>query len=120
MWEIPGPETVQSGGVVSGWACAADLMEVPFNGKDWLHVAYGTSRLDTADQCGHDRTGFGMTRNWGNRGDGEHDACLRFDDGEAECRTVNVVTVGEPFARGLAGRAHVPDFPAAGSTTVLE
>ena len=60
--------------------------------------------------CGHALTGFGMTWNWGNLGDGLHDACLRADGGAPECRTVEVV----------AGRAHVPDFPDTGGTTTVE
>lgn len=121
FWEIPAPDSVQSGiTVVSGWACAAEEIAVRFNDADWLTVAYGTSRLDTAEQCGHAFTGFGMLWNWGNLGDGMHTICMRFDGGEPECRTVTVVTVGEAFAENLMGACTVPDFPDTGSRTFVE
>ena len=46
--ENPGPDSFQSGiGVLSGWVCAADTVEIELNGAVQT-AAYGTERVDTA------------------------------------------------------------------------
>ena len=50
--ENPGALSFQSGiGVLSGWVCAADAVEIELNGVP-QEAAYGTERLDTAGVCG--------------------------------------------------------------------
>ena len=45
--ENPGPHSFQSGiGVISGWVCAAEEVEIVLNGEP-QEAAYGTERLDT-------------------------------------------------------------------------
>ena len=73
----PAPDSPQSGlGVLSGWVCAADTVEielVPASGAPvTLLPATGTARADTAGVCGADTTdtGFGLLFNWNLLGDG--------------------------------------------------
>ena len=50
--ENPGANSFQSGiGVISGWTCDADEVEIVLNGEP-QEAAYGTARLDTEAVCG--------------------------------------------------------------------
>ena len=56
--ENPGPHSYQSGiGVISGWVCAADLVEIELNGAR-QPAAYGTERADTESGGGTRTTGL--------------------------------------------------------------
>ena len=58
--ENPGRDSFQSGiGVLSGWVCAAGVVEIELNGVP-QEAAYGTERLDTAGVCGNTDNGFGL------------------------------------------------------------
>ena len=71
--ENPGALSFQSGiGVLSGWVCAADVVEIELNGVP-QEAAYGTERLDTAGVCGDTDNGFGLLFNWNLLRDGEHE-----------------------------------------------
>ena len=62
--ENPGPASFQSGlGVISGWVCAADTVEIELNGVPH-EAAYGTERADTQGACGDSDNGFGLLFNW--------------------------------------------------------
>ena len=79
--ENPGAESLQSGiGVLSGWVCEADTVEIEINGEP-QPTAYGTERSDTADICGHPDTGFGLLFNWNHLGDGDHEVIALVDGG---------------------------------------
>lgn len=59
--ENPAPGAVKSGvGLVSGWICATDRVEVSFDGGPRLFVPYGSERVDTAGVCGDTANGFGL------------------------------------------------------------
>ena len=46
--EVPPEGSAQSGiGLVSGWVCEAQQVQVEFDGAAMLEAAYGTSREDT-------------------------------------------------------------------------
>ena len=97
--ENPGPNSFQSGvGVLSGWVCEADRVEMEITTKDGAvarHVAgYGTERLDTQDACGDTNNGFGLLFNWNLLGDGEHAVVAYVDDVELGRATVRVTTLG--------------------------
>ena len=90
----PGPDSFQSGvGVLSGWVCAADTVEIELNGAVQA-AAYGTERLDTADICGDTDNGFGLLFNWNLLGDGEHEVVAFVDGIELARATVTVTTLG--------------------------
>ena len=126
----PAPHSHQSGiGVVSGWVCAAETVEIEFEtpGADpqtWI-PATGTSRLDTAVACGPDTTdtGYGLLFNWNHLGDGEHTVRVIMDDVVVAERQITVTTLGahpdQEFRRDLAASTTIPDFPSEGETTTL-
>ena len=118
--ENPGPDSFQSGiGVLSGWVCEADAVEIELGTLGRQPAAYGTERLDTESVCGDTDNGFGLLFNWNLLGDGEH-AVVAYVDGEELGRaTVRVTTLGEEFVQGVAGECVVEDFPAVGQTATL-
>ena len=119
--ENPGPNSFQSGvGVLSGWVCAAEAVELEIGHTGRQVAAYGTERLDTQDACGDTDNGFGLLFNWNLLGDGEHEVVAYVDDVELGRATVRVTTLGEEFLRGVAGECTVEDFPMAGETVTLE
>ena len=112
--ENPGANSYQSGiGVISGWVCAADLVEIEINGAR-QPAAYGTERADTESVCGDTANGFGLLFNWNLLGDGEHTVRVLADGEEVGQATFTVTTLGEEFVRGAEGRVRVEDFPSAG------
>ena len=122
--ENPGPDSFQSGvGVISGWVCAAALVEVALNGV-LQEAAYGTERLDTQAVCGDVDNGFGLLVNWNRLGEGEHTVVAYVDGVELGRATVRVTTVGagaeEEFLRGVEGACVVEDFPRLGQSVLLE
>ena len=126
--ENPGPNSFQSGvGVISGWVCEAEVVEIAIGDRPRQVAAYGTERLDTDTRrkdgtviCGDTDNGFGLLFNWNRLGDGEH-AVVAYVDGEVLGRaTVRVTTLGEEFLRGAEGECVVEDFPMPGETVTLE
>ena len=80
--ENPGPNSFQSGvGVISGWVCAADTVELTIGTAGRQVAAYGTERLDTEAACGDTDNGFGLLFNWNLLRDGEHEV-IAYVDGE--------------------------------------
>ena len=118
--ESPSPNAfIDSGvGLIRGWACQAERIEVSINNEEpRREVAYGTRRADTTAVCGHPNTGFGLTFPWYALGDGVHN--LRaFADG-VEFANVNFVVAtlrGREFLTGLGGEYSLRDFPSAGGS----
>jgi hypothetical protein len=69
--ENPGAGSFQSGiGVVSGWACNANRIEVVFDNTIRVQAGYGTPRGDTRAVCGDDHNGFSLLLNWSLLGNG--------------------------------------------------
>ncbi len=126
LLENPAPGSLQSGiGVISGWVCAADVVEIVVEPggtgapTTWQAGAQ-TLRPDTAAVCGETATGFGLLFNWNTLGDGRHTVRALADGEEFAWSTVTVTTLGHEFARGLRGTAAVVDFPTAGQTVTVE
>ena len=123
--ENPGPDSFQSGiGVISGWVCEADEVEIALGVLGRQGAAYGTERLDTLAACGDTNNGFGLLFNWNLLGEGEHTVVAYVDGMELGRATVRVTTVGtgeeEEFLRGAEGECVVEDFPMLGETTTLD
>jgi len=124
----PAPGWLYSGiGVISGWKCEAegDLTIVFNNDGQHIPLLYGAERTDVRanGQClenAHDNVGFVTIWNWGNLGDGEHEA-VAYDNGvEFGRSTFTVGSTGEEFLKGVRRRTVVRNFPAPGETTILE
>ena len=123
--ENPGPNSFQSGlGVISGWVCDAETVEIELGNLDRQVAAYGTERLDTVDSCGDTNNGFGLLFNWNRLGDGEHTVVAYIDNSELGRATVRVTTVGEgaeeEFLRGVEGECVMDDFPSPGERVTVE
>ena len=120
MLENPAPMSFQSGiGVISGWVCEAETVEIVMNaGPTWM-AAYGTSRADTAGVCGDTDNGFGLLFNWNLLGDGEHTVIIRVDGVELDRTRVTVTTLGEEFVRDVHGVCIREHFPAPGESVRL-
>ena len=118
--ENPGHNSFQSGiGVLSGWVCDADRVELVLGDLPVQIAAYGTERLDTAGVCGDTDNGFGLLFNWNLLGEGEHDVVAFVDGVELGRATVQVTTLGHEFLRGAEGECVVEDFPTVGETVTL-
>ena len=133
---LENPSGVRSGvGLISGWVCAANDVEIRISAGNsrvaTLDAAYGTTRADTVDSCQHgeDDTGFGMTYNFNHLDEGMY-TIEAYADGRTRIGsdlTFEVVHLvdfpasdTDRFLRNLDGMCSVPDFPAAGDTTMLE
>ena len=119
--ENPGPRSFQSGvGVLSGWVCDADLVEIEIGDLAPQVAAYGTERRDTAGVCGDTDNGFGLLFNWNLLGDGEHEVVAYVDGVELGRATVRVTTLGVEFLRDVEGECVADDFPRLGQRVLLE
>lgn len=118
--ENPQPGSFQSGiGVISGWTCNANTIEISFNGGPRLSAATGTIREDTQGVCGDTDNGFGLLYNWNRLGDGVHTVTAYADGVEFASMRVTVTTLGEEFLRGASGTFPLTDFPTPGETRTL-
>ncbi len=106
--ENPAPGALKSGvGLLSGWSCDADYLEVSFDGGPKQFVPYGSDRADTAGVCGDSDNGFGLLINYNNLGNGPHTVTL-YDDGAAITQVnFTVQTLGTDFLRGVTGQGTV-------------
>jgi hypothetical protein len=98
-------------GMISGWVCNAQRVEIEFDGQSTLRfqVAYGIPRGDTISVCGDADNGFGMTANWNNLGDGQHEVRALADGVEFARRTFKVTTLGFDMLTGER-RTYALDF----------
>ena len=88
-------------GVVSGFHCDAEVIEVKFDDYDPIPAAHGTTRADTAELCGNENTGYGLLWNWNLLGPGQHIVRVFADGVEFDSATFEVSTLGQEFVRGL-------------------
>ena len=106
--ENPAPGALKSGvGVVSGWVCDANRLEVSFDGGARLFVPYGSERTDTAGVCGDTDNGFGLLWNYNELDDGPHTVTLYIDGVVQTQVSFNVVTLGTNFLTGVTGQGTV-------------
>ncbi len=107
--ENPAPGAVKSGvGLISGWICEADRVEVSFDGGNRLFVPSGSERVDTAGVCGDTANGFGLLTNYNELGDGPHTVTLYADGAIVTQVTFSVQTPGTAILRGVYGGGIVP------------
>jgi subtilisin-like proprotein convertase family protein len=106
-------------GLVSGWYCDAEEIQIQFNDEAPKTAAYGTNRGDTAEVCGDIDNGFGLLWNFNLLGDGVHTVRALADGEEFARADFQVATLGVEFLRGAQGEYQIPDFPAAGGSATL-
>ena len=118
--ENPGADSHQSGiGLLSGWVCDADMVELEINGGPRIAAAYGTARADTTTVCGDTDNGFGLLFNWNLLGDGTHTVVAVADGVVFDQATFTVTTLGEEFVEAVTGETVLEDFPSAGEEVRL-
>ena len=102
----PGTNTyaIESGkGMVSGWHCDAQSVQVSFDsGAPW-ETAYGTPRPDTLDVCGDTDNGFGLLYNFNTLGPGVHTIVARADGVPFAQGQFEVMTFDEEFVTNADG-----------------
>ncbi|HRD67056.1 MAG TPA: PhoPQ-activated protein PqaA family protein [Candidatus Competibacter sp.] len=118
--ESPYQSSFESGiGLIRGWVCQANTVEVQIDGGERRKVAYGTTRKDTAEVCGDDNNGFGYTFNWNALSTGAHRLQAFADNVEFANVTFNVTNLGEDYLRGVSGEYTLQDFPQAGKNVTV-
>lgn len=119
--ESPREGSYESGiGLIRGWVCDADFVEIQIDDRVPQLVAYGTNRADTEEVCGDADNGFGLTVNWNNYGDGPHTLRMLVDGVEYTRADFTVTTLGEDFMRGASGEYTLDDFPETGDAVTVE
>ena len=118
--ESPYQSSFESGiGLIRGWVCQANTVEVQIDDQPRRRVAYGTTRKDTAEVCGDVNNGFGYTYNWNALSTGAHTLRAFADNREFANVTFNVTTLGVDFLRGAGGEYTLPNFPQAGNNVTV-
>lgn len=118
--ENPQPGSFQSGiGVISGWVCEANQIELVFDATSTFEAAYGTSRIDTLGECGDTNNGFGLLFNWNLLGPGSHTVRALADGQEFANATVTVTTLGAEFLQDVGKHERLEDFPAIGTDSIV-
>ncbi len=118
--ESPTPASSESGiGLIRGWACEAEKIEVLIDGSIRLELPYGTVRPDTELLCGDQNNGFGGVFNWSFLGDGAHEIRTFKDSVQISSATFTVTTLGSEYLTGVFGAYQVTDFPTAGTNVNL-
>jgi len=92
--ENPASGSTQSGiGLISGWVCEAEKVEVAITDGPTYTAGYGTPRGDTSSICGDSDNGFGVLINYSTLGTGTHTATLLVDGVESGTTSFNVANV---------------------------
>jgi hypothetical protein len=112
---------VQSGiGLISGWHCDAERIDIRLDGGRLIPAASGTERADTESVCGDTDNGFGFLINFSALGDGPHTVDIFTDGTWFTSASFSVQTLGGEFIRGLGKSLRLPGFPAEGLGTLLQ
>lgn len=118
--ESPRQGSYESGiGLIRGWACEANTVEIQINNTPKQNVPYGSNRGDTVSVCGDNNNGFGFTYNWNSLGNGTHTLKLFIDGIEFTTVTFTVTTLGVEFLQGASKESTVTNFPQPGVSVKL-
>jgi hypothetical protein len=118
--ESPQQSSFESGiGLIRGWVCQAQSVEIQINDELRRTVAYGTTRGDTLEVCGDDNNGFGYTFNWNLLGTGTHWLRAFADGAEFANVSFNVTTLGVDYLQGVSGEYTLLSFPQAGQSVTV-
>lgn len=129
-----GSDTENGIGVISGWHCEGDLIQVRIDGGELITAAARTPRDDTLPVCSRSDTGFATLVNFSRLepyvfyspgggvvfpGGPEHEIVAYADGVEFDRVTFKTTNFGESYTRGLAGAYELLNFPALGDTTIV-
>jgi len=119
--ENPTSGSFQSGiGLIRGWACEANQIQIVLDDSVTVQAAYGTSRGDTQETCGKINTGFGLTMNWNLLSSGPHTIRALVDGQQFGSVSFTVTNLGQETLTGVTQSAVVEDFPQRGKITQLQ
>jgi hypothetical protein len=120
--ENPALGSIQSGvGLISGWVCNANRIDIEIDGIATFQAAYGTDRRDTQTACGDTNNGFGLLFNWNLLSPGSHRVRILSNNVEIASSTFTVATLGlGQFPQGLSGAFTLQNFPQNGRTTRVQ
>ncbi len=119
--ENPTDGSLQSGiGLIRGWACEANQIDIVIDDSLTLQAAYGTSRGDTQASCGKTNTGFGLTMNWNLFNSGLHTVRALVNGQQFGSASFTVTNLGQEYLTGVAKNAVLEDFPQQGKSTQLQ
>jgi hypothetical protein len=120
--ENPTDGSLQSGvGLIRGWACEANQIDIVLDDSMTLQAAYGTSRGDTQAACGNKtNTGFGLSMNWNLFPTGIHTVRALVDGQQFGSASFTVTNLGQEYLTGVAKNAVLEDFPQQGKSTQLQ
>jgi len=119
--ETPALGSRQGGvGVVRGWACDAESVQVSFDDGPLQTVAYGSARTDTEAACGDVDNGYGLVLAWGILGRGAHTMSTFIDDVEVSSVEFEVIGLDEPYVEGISATYVLENFPSTGKTATIE
>lgn len=123
--EIPGPNSTQTGiGIVSGWHCSANHIEIVIDGGAPLLAGSHTSRGDTLGVCGRTDTGFSLLFNWNLLpfncfGCSYHRVVALADGVEFASTEFQVENFGYEYITGKSAQYGITNFPEIGHMTWL-
>lgn len=118
--ESPQNGSFESGiGLIRGWICNANFVEIQINDQPRQQVAYGTTREDTVEVCGDDNNGFGYTFNWNTLGTGTHRLRVYSDGVQFADVNFRVTVLDEEYLRGVSGEYALPNFPKVGQNITV-
>jgi hypothetical protein len=119
--ETPSSNSFVSGlGFVAGWKCAGGNLTFSVDNGPAAPLAYGISRADTQEACGHGNTGFIAQENWNLVGNGQHTIHV-FDNGkEFASAAFTVTTLGQEFLTGIRRNTVLDNFPQQGKSVELQ
>jgi hypothetical protein len=119
--ESPYEGSQESGiGIIRGWVCDAQKIEMSINGGAKKSVPYGGSRGDTSSVCNDVENGFGVTVNYNLLGSGSHNLKIYADDVEFANVNFTVQTLGEDYLRDADATYSIHGFPNEGDTVWIK
>ena len=120
--ESPTQDSIQTGiGLIRGWACNADKVEISIDGGKRERIPYGGSRGDTKDVCANDGlNGYGTVMAWGLLSAGEHRMQTFVDDVEIADVGFTVINIDDGFLQREGVEFTLPNFPNPGQQTNIQ
>jgi hypothetical protein len=124
--EVPAPNSTQTGiGIISGWHCSANRIEIVIDGAPPLLAGSHTERKDTLNACGRSDTGFSLLWNWNLLptdcfGCRYHHIVALADGIPFADAVFQVESFGTEFMTGKSGMYTLLNFPAIGDTTWVQ
>lgn len=118
--ESPFEGSFESGiGLIRGWVCNANKVEIQIDGGERWLTAYGTTRRDTNQVCGDINNGFGLVYNWNQVGNGMHNLRAYADNIEFANVYFQVTTLGKDYLQLNVG-GDISNFPYTGDITTIQ